>query len=185
MRRRTESAAPWTPICPLSARQPAGQRAKVPLDVVGQMLLRPLVITGAVQQARDVSCGSSAPVVALIRVRRCGLEGQRAGVDAVAVTRRGGPVGEYMAKMATTGPTNHLGAVHEQAVVRPQLNGLGDRRLVEARPARARIELGVGSEQLAPAACAAVRTVVMVAHILAGERPLGVALAQDAVLLGS
>src|SRR5207302_2156129 len=75
-----------------------------------------------------------------------------------------------------------LGAPHEQAVVRPQLDRLGDRGLVEAGPPGARVELGVGAEQLGPAARAPVEPVGVVVDVLTGERPLGVRLAQHGEL---
>ena len=58
------------------------------------------------------------------------------------------------------------------------------RRLVEARPPGARIELRVGAEQLGAAAGAAIGAVVLDVDVLAGERALGPVLAQDLVLLG-
>src|SRR5215471_9114567 len=115
-------------------------------------------------------------------VRRRGLEGQRAGVDAVPVPGLGGPVVEDVAQVTAAATADDLGTVHEQAVVRPQLDRLGDRGLGEAGPAGARIELGVRAEQLAAAAGAPVETVLVVVDVLTGERALGVSLAQDAVL---
>src|SRR5262249_47638324 len=114
-------------------------------------------------------------------VRR-GLERQRARVDAVPVACRGGPVVEDVAQVAAAAAADDLGAAHEQAVVRPQLDRLGERRLVEAGPPGARVELGVRAEQLAPAAGAPVGTVLVVVDVLTGERPLGVSLTQHAVL---
>ena len=78
----------------------------------------------------------------------------------------------------------HFGAPHEQAAVLAHLDVLGHRRLVEARPSGARIELGVGAEQLRAAARAPVRAVLLDVDVLTGERPLGAVLAQDLVLLG-
>src|SRR5690349_17270281 len=85
--------------------------------------------------------------------------------------------------MTATSPADHLGTAHEQAVVRPQLDRGGHSRLGEARPAGAGHELGVGPEQLRPAAGAAVRAVRVVVHVLTGERALGVRLAEHPVLL--
>src|SRR5450631_630268 len=115
--------------------------------------------------------------------RRQGLEGQRARVDAVALTGRGRPVPENMAEMPTAAAAADLGAAHEQAAVRPQLDGLRDSRLVEARPAGTGFELGVRAEQLTPAARAAVGAVFIVMDVRTGERPLRAAPAQHAVLL--
>src|SRR5256714_615523 len=76
------------------------------------------------------------------------LEVQRGRVDAVALTSRTGPVVEDVAEVPSAVAADDLGAVHEVAVVGPQLDRLGDGRLGEARPAGARVELGVGVEQL-------------------------------------
>src|SRR5581483_3422470 len=64
------------------------------------------------------------------------------------------------------------------------LDGLSVGGLVEAGPARARVELGVGREQLGAAPRAAVDAVVMDIPQLAREGVLGTGLAQHAVLLG-
>src|SRR5262245_1948542 len=126
--------------------------------------------------------GLRRPAVVLLPACRRGLEGQRAGVDAVALPGRGRPVVEDVAQVATAAAADHLGAAHEQAVVRPQLDRLGDRGLVEARPPGARVELGVRAEQLAAAAGAPVEAVGVVVDVLTGEGALGVGLAQHAVL---
>src|SRR5450432_3073103 len=89
-----------------------------------------------------------------------------------------------MTEMTAATTAADLRAAHEHGVVRPQLDSAGDGRLVEARPAGARVELGVRAEQLASAGRAAVRAVFLGVDILACERPLGVALAQHPVLLG-
>ena len=57
-------------------------------------------------------------------------------------------------------------------------------RVGEARPAGARLELGVRAEQLGAAAGAAVDAVVLDVDVLPGERPLGALLAHHVVLLG-
>src|SRR5579859_415848 len=49
-------------------------------------------------------------------------------------------------------------------------------------PPRARVELGAGAEQRGPAPGAAIGPVGVVVYVLAGERPLGVRLAQHRVL---
>src|ERR1022692_4042172 len=88
-----------------------------------------------------------------------------------------------MAQMAAAAAADHLGAAQEQALVRPQLNSLGDGRLVEARPARAGRELGVRAEQFVPAPGAAVGAALLVVDVLTGEGHLRVAAAQHVVLL--
>src|SRR5215831_3245023 len=102
-----------------------------------------------------------------------GLERQRAGVDAVPVAGLRGPVVEDMAQVTAAAAADDLGAPHEQAVVRAQFDRLGDTGLVEAGPPGARVELGVGAEQLAPAACAPVEAVGVVVDVLTGEGALG------------
>ena len=87
-----------------------------------------------------------------------------------------------MTQMTPTATAHDLGAAHEQAVVRPKLDRLGDRGLIEAGPPGAGVELGVGAEQLAAAAGAPVEAAGVVVDVLTGERALGVSLAQHAVL---
>ncbi len=67
-----------------------------------------------------------------------GVELQRAGVDAVALPGGVRPVVEDVAKMTAAALAQYLGTPHPEASVFAQLDILGDRRLVEARPARAR-----------------------------------------------
>src|ERR1700735_1882552 len=118
--------------------------------------------------------------VLLLVCRR--LERQRAGVDAVPVAGRGRAVVEDVAEGTATAAADDIGAAHEGAVVLPQLDRLGDGGLGEARPAGARVELGVRAEQLAAAAGAPGEAIGVVVDVLTGERPLGVGLAQHAVL---
>src|SRR5690348_7065301 len=87
-----------------------------------------------------------------------------------------------MAQVATAAAADDLGAVHEQAVVRPQLDRLGDCGLVEAGPPGARVELGIGAEQPGATAGAPVEAVGVVVDVFTGERALGVSVAQHAVL---
>src|SRR5579875_2980740 len=85
--------------------------------------------------------------------------------------------------MAAAAPATDLGADHAEAVVLDQLDGLGHRRLREARPPAARLELGVGTEQDVAARRAAVGPVVVVVHVLPRPRTLGAGLPQHLVLL--
>ena len=71
----------------------------------------------------------------------------------------------------------------KMAAVVDQLDGLGDLRLVEARPASARLELRGSVEQLGAAGGARVRAVVVAVDVLAAPRPLGSCLPQDAIPL--
>ena len=65
-----------------------------------------------------------------------------------------------------------------------QLHGVGDRRLGEARPAGAGVELRVRAEQLVAAGAAAVDAVGLRVRVRAGERRLGALLAQDVEAVG-
>src|SRR4029077_606173 len=69
------------------------------------------------------------------------------------------------------------------ALVWPQFDRVCDGWLGEARPSRAGFELGVRAEQLIPAAGAAVGAVVLGVDVFAGEGGLGVAAAQNVILL--
>jgi len=85
----------------------------------------------------------------------------------------------FVAQMTAAATAEHLGTAHEHAVITSQRDG----RRGETRPARAGLEPGIRAEQLAAAARAPVTAVAVLVHVIAGERPLGAALAQDAVLL--
>src|SRR5262249_26303557 len=119
---------------------------------------------------------------AVLLARGHGLERQRARVDAVPLAGRPGAIVEDVAKVTAAAAAHDLGAPHEQAVVRPQLDRLGDRGLVEARPAGARVELGARAEQPGATAGAPVEAVPVVVHVRTGERHLGVRLTQHVVL---
>src|SRR5579875_2196457 len=112
------------------------------------------------------------------------LQPQRARVDAVAQPRRRRAVVEYVAEMAAATATAHLGPDHPVAGVAVQRDVLGDRRLVEARPAATRLELRLRAEQLRAAASAVVAAVRLDVEILAAERRLGPVPPQHLVLLG-
>src|SRR3954447_9863544 len=90
------------------------------------------------------------------------LERERQRVDAVALPRGAGPIVEDVPEMPAAGAAEDLGAAHEEAVVVSQLDRLGDGRLGEARPACARVELGVGAEQHRRAGRAAVAAGLLV-----------------------
>ncbi len=64
-----------------------------------------------------------------------GFEGERGGVDAVALAGGAGAVVEDVPEVPPTAAATHLGAAHEEAVVGAQLDRLGDRRLGERGPA--------------------------------------------------
>src|SRR5215475_7878987 len=120
--------------------------------------------------------------VALLLARGRGLERQRARVDAVPLAGRPGTIVEDVTKVAAAATAHDLGAPHEQAVVRPQLDRLGGRGLAEARPAGAGVELGVRAEQPGATAGAPVEAVPVVAQVRTSERHLGMRLTQHVVL---
>src|SRR5215207_6244709 len=122
----------------------------------------------------------SAPPGLLLLIQR-----QGAAVDAVALAALvGRTVVEDVAEVGVAVLADDLGAAHEEAVVRPQLDVLEVGRLGEAGPAGAGVELGVGGEQLGAAADAAVHALRLLVPVGTGERPLGAGLAGDLELLG-
>src|SRR5262245_17551607 len=88
-----------------------------------------------------------------------------------------------MAQVRAAALAVHLGALHEVTVVVLGLDVLriGGRR--EARPAAAGVELGLGIEEHVTAAHAAIRAILVVVPVAAGEGALGPLLARDPVLL--
>src|SRR6202140_4009305 len=75
------------------------------------------------------------------------LQLQRGRIDAVAQAGRAGTVLEDVAEMAVALRAQHFGADHAVADVALLVDMALRRRLGEARPAAAGIELGVGFEQ--------------------------------------
>src|SRR3954453_6948877 len=126
--------------------------------------------------ARSLSLAANPGLILLLQI-------QRATVDAVAQARRVRAVLEHMPEMAAAVATAHLGTNHPVRAVGVHLDVLGEGRLEEARPARARFELGVGAEQSCAATGAVVHAIFLDIPILAGERALGALAAQHFVLL--
>ena len=87
-----------------------------------------------------------------------------------------------MAEMAVAFRAQHLGADHAVADIALLVDMALDRRLGEARPAAAGIELGVGLEQRLAAAGAGIGALAVLMLVFAGERPLGRLLAQHRIL---
>src|SRR5438105_13862178 len=85
--------------------------------------------------------------------------------------------------MAATRGTAHLGSWNRHAPVAADLEGVLANGLVEAGPARARVEFRVRAEQVGAAAGAAVDPLVLHVHVCAGERGLGRRLPQNLVLV--
>src|SRR5215210_9431565 len=81
--------------------------------------------------------------------------------------------------MAAAAGAGDLCACHPEAAVLMELHGVGHRRLREARPTGARVELRVRAEQLGPARAAAVDPVRLRVRVRTGERRLGALLTQD------
>src|SRR6185503_9276387 len=110
-------------------------------------------------------------------------EFQRHAIHAVAQAGRLGTVVEHVAEMAEAAPAVHFGARHEKHAVGLGLDRLRQ-RLVEARPAGAALEFGVGGEQRQVAAGAGENAFAFFAIERARARALGAVLAQHGVLLG-
>src|SRR6478609_8600820 len=85
--------------------------------------------------------------------------------------------------MPAAGGAHRLGARHEEGAIRLGGHSVGIGRSEEARPARARFELGVGAEELGAAAGASIGSRPMLIPQVAGEGTLGSLLAKDPVLL--
>src|SRR5258708_3586754 len=112
------------------------------------------------------------------------LQLQRRRVDAVALAGGVGTVVEDVAKVPAAPLADDLGALHEEAVVRAQLDVLEVLGLVEAGPARTGLELGLAVEQLRATSCAGIGPIAVLVDVFAGEGPLGALLTKDVVLLG-
>src|SRR5262249_46013775 len=76
----------------------------------------------------------------------CRLEFQRNAVDAIALMGRRGAIGKDVTQMAAAGGAMHLGAGHAVAGIGIGLHGARN-GVVEARPARAALELDRGLEE--------------------------------------
>src|SRR6266508_5040132 len=98
----------------------------------------------------------------MLRLTR--LEVERERVDAVPLAGRVWAVGEHMAEMRVTGGAADFDPAHPVAVVHLGLDRVLLGRLEEARPARARVELGLGAEELGTA-CATAEDAVLL-HVV-------------------
>ena len=98
--------------------------------------------------------------------------------------RRLRAVGKDVAEVAVAARAQDLDAHHAVAAIRLGRDVLVGDRLEEARPAGARIELGVRREQRQPAADARVDAAALVVEQRAAERPLGAVRARHGELLG-
>src|SRR4029077_17264866 len=92
-------------------------------------------------------------------------------VDAVALAGGCRAVLEDVSEVRPAAPAGHLGAHHAVAAIGVQVDRVRDRRLREAPPAGAGVELGVGPEELGATGGTAIDAVVVTADVLAGEGP--------------
>src|SRR5882672_1407314 len=102
---------------------------------------------------------------------------QRSRIDAVAQAGRLRPVIEDVAEMRATAAAHHLDAAHAITVILFSLDVLFHHRLPKTGPARARIELGLRTEQLLRATGAYVDAFLVVIPEFAREGALGPLLA--------
>src|SRR5258708_38442077 len=94
------------------------------------------------------------------------------------------PVGKHVPEVAVAAPAADLDALHAVRAITQQREVVGVERLVERRPARARLELRSRPEQRQPAQAAAVDTLVLVAQKAAAERRPGAVIQQHPALPG-
>src|ERR1017187_3540914 len=112
------------------------------------------------------------------------FEAERGGVDAIALAGGRRAVGKQVAQMRVALAAQHLGALHEEALVGFGGDVLFRRRRGKARPSRAGIEFVAGKEQLRSAARAAVHTRFVIVPIAPSEGALGTLLARYRELFG-
>src|SRR5579864_1518746 len=110
------------------------------------------------------------------------MKSQRKPVHAVTQPGRLRPVVEDMAEMAAAAAAMHLGPRHAEGAVLGGGDGIVQ-RLVEARPAGAALELGLGGEQRQVAASAGEDALAMLLQKRARPGTFGAFLAQDFILL--
>jgi hypothetical protein len=118
--------------------------------------------------------------------RRTSLLGEGHGrpVDAVTQAARSRTIGEDVAEMGIAGGAANLRSPHEERAVRMLAHGGSGNRRREARPAGARIELGVGGKQGRAAAVAAVDAAALLVPERPGEGAFGAVLPGHVVLRG-
>src|SRR5262245_12113842 len=111
------------------------------------------------------------------------LELEGGGIDAVAQPRRPGAVRKHVAEMGVAVAAVRFRAGHPVAAVLFHGDIFLLRRLPEAGPAAAGLELVIGAEQLGAAAHAAVDAGLVIVPVLAGEGALRAVLARHLELL--
>src|SRR5205085_8157707 len=105
------------------------------------------------------------------------------GVDAVAQVCRARAIIKDMTKMGVATRAQDFCANHPVARINFGAHIVLFGRFGKARPAAARVEFGIGTEQLVSASCAFICTLLFRIVILASERSLRTFLTCDLVLL--
>src|SRR3990172_7766268 len=111
-------------------------------------------------------------------------EGKSRRIDAVAKPGRFRAIVEHVAQMGVASRAQRLRPFHEPTSVGLGAHVLRRDRVIEARPSRAGFELGLGPEQVGPAADAPVDPLLVVVPVHPGERPLGPLLPGNLELFG-
>src|SRR5205085_7170382 len=114
-----------------------------------------------------------------------GIQIDRDRVNAVAETRRAGPIVEDVAQVTATPPAQDLGPQHAVATIRTKRQVSDLHRLGEAGPSAVRVELCLGGEKRVAASGTVVGAVAVSVDVLSGERALRGRVSQHLVLLGS
>src|SRR5690606_26611776 len=177
--RRSAATTREAPPTRRRCRRDAGGTRRAPLHVPARPARRaaraaprpPRALVGAARSAR-ASCSLR-------------LEAQRGRVDAVTKTGRTRPVGEHVPEVrAATRASDLVAHVSERAVL-VRADRLRPDRLIEARPAGARVVLRLRAEEMLSADDAEILPGILERVVLARERPLRAALLRDVVLLRS
>src|SRR2546425_13209153 len=95
------------------------------------------------------------------------------------MTGRRWPVGEHVPEVTVAAPATDLDALHAVRAVAQEREVVGVERLVERRPAGARLELGRRPEERQSAQPTAVHALRLVVQEAAAERRLGAVGEQD------
>src|ERR1700680_540296 len=162
---------------PVGATKSTSARASVAATMSawpGRKSVKPKVCSRTARARGDGAIGS----VLLL------FELERAGVHAVALSGGRRPIREDVTEMAAAIRAADLGARDEHAPVAVLLNSALGHGCREARPARSRVELGVGAEELGAAPGAVVDAGIVDVHVLAGGGGGGACLAEHRKLLG-
>ena len=111
------------------------------------------------------------------------LKVERSRVDAVSLAGWIRAILEQMAEVSSTLRTNHFGATHAKAVIRPELDVVLIDHVVKARPSRSGLKLGVGVKERSVTDHATVHPVALMVPVLPAEGPFGALLLRNVVLL--